>query len=341
MIPRQLTDIKKDVKEDKLPIKPMVPRAADIQTDYKLISKGKLNFGCMPCIFKRTLLGKGATGSVYQAKYQNYPVAVKEFQGESNEVVIHSKLNSPYIVKFIGDGKKKDKNPNFMVTELMQKGSLWDHLFLTMIARENRFDWYILTKIFFDVASSMSYLHHKGLVHGDIRSPNILIDDNNQAKLSDFEYTAKEGMVRRGYDFWAAPELADPNIKHTKKTDIYSFGMLLLEVVSELDCSKGDLGILEIYKRHTPAIIINLIKDCTQTKPEDRPSTDAILLRLVNLLNQINPNNIQFDLKEDPTAQSVLPPLTPKKNNRKLGIFKKDSVMPAKASIQPTLNLVP
>ena len=71
-----------------------------------------------------------------------------------------------------------------LVTELVERGSMWD------VLRDGklRLDWRLRLSIALDAALGMNYLHHKQLMHGDLKTPNLLITTNFHVKVADFRY---------------------------------------------------------------------------------------------------------------------------------------------------------
>lgn len=104
----------------------------------------------------------------------------------------------------------------------------------------------ILSVQIHDIASGMDYLHENGVVHGDLKSLNILVSDSERACLADFglSYVIDVSGLR-GQPFssnhaeggtagFEAPELIDPDnefSRRTKESDVYAFGMVCYEVI--------------------------------------------------------------------------------------------------------------
>src|SRR6185437_8723456 len=93
-----------------------------------------------------------------------------------------------------------------------------------------------------DMASGLAYLHSRSILHRDVKSLNVLLDDYGKAKLTDFglsrtkdETKSKDLLSTKqavGTIQWMAPELFSRNPNYTQKSDIYSFGMTLWELVA-------------------------------------------------------------------------------------------------------------
>ncbi|CAN6338890.1 unnamed protein product [Urochloa humidicola] len=151
----------------------------------------------------------------------------------ASEVRIISRLRHRNLVKLIGwchDGSEL-----LLVYELMPKGSLDKHLY----SADNILSWSVRYKIVLEIASAVLYLHQEWeqcVLHRDIKPSNVMLDEFFNAKLGDFGLARLVEHVRGSH----TTELAgtrgylDPECTATgsfsKESDIYSFGVLLLEV---------------------------------------------------------------------------------------------------------------
>merc|ERR1712193_550296 len=121
-----------------------------------------------------------------------------------------------------------------MGTELMKNGSLLEYL----QGKGRTLKLAQLIDMSAQIASGMAYLESQNYIHRDLAARNVLVGDNNIAKVADFglarvivenEYTAHEGA--KFPIKWTAPEAALRN-KFSIKSDVWSFGILLTEVVT-------------------------------------------------------------------------------------------------------------
>ncbi|KAL7174969.1 hypothetical protein ACSBR2_028718 [Camellia fascicularis] len=194
------------------------------------------------------LIGEGGFGCVYKGRLDSGQlVAVKQLnldglQGNQEfivEVLMLSLLHHRNLVTLIGyctDGEQR-----LLVYEYMAMGSLEDHLFDTEPDKEP-LSWSTRMKIAVGAARGLEYLHCKAsppVIYRDLKSANILLDENFNPKLSDFGL-AKLGPVGdnthvstrvMGTYGYCAPEYAMSG-KLTLKSDIYSFGVVLLELIT-------------------------------------------------------------------------------------------------------------
>ncbi|XP_071682708.1 probable serine/threonine-protein kinase PBL25 [Lolium perenne] len=194
------------------------------------------------------LVGEGGFGRVYKGQLENgQVVAVKQldlngFQGNREflvEVLMLSLLHHPNLVSLVG--YCADGDQRLLVYEYMALGSLADHL-LDTTADQIPLSWYRRMKIAHGTAKGLEYLHEKAnppVIYRDLKSPNILLDEEYNPKLSDFGL-AKLGPVGgkthistrvMGTYGYCAPEYIRTG-QLTIKTDVYSFGVFLLELIT-------------------------------------------------------------------------------------------------------------
>lgn len=218
--------------------------------------------GCSPLVYSyeelriatkdfRYKLGEGGFGTVYKGRLQNQEfVAVKRLEGMLQqekqfraEIVTIGRIHHINLLRLLGFCS--EGNHRLLVYEYMEKGSLDQYLFQddgrACKQIEGVLDWSTRFSICLGVARGIHYLHEECLnciLHCDIKPQNILLDQSFHAKVADFglaylhnrDHTVKVTTVRgtRGY---LAPEWVS-NLPITAKADIYSYGMLIMEVVS-------------------------------------------------------------------------------------------------------------
>ncbi|KAL6657271.1 hypothetical protein ACP70R_005051 [Stipagrostis hirtigluma subsp. patula] len=195
------------------------------------------------------LLGEGGFGRVYKGYLEsvNQVVAIKQLdrnglQGNREflvEVLMLSLLHHPNLVSLIG--YCADGDQRLLVYEYMPLGSLEDHLH-DPSPDKPRLDWNTRMKIAAGAAKGLEYLHDKAnppVIYRDLKCSNILLGEGYHPKLSDFGL-AKLGPVGdkthvstrvMGTYGYCAPEYAMTG-QLTLKSDIYSFGVVLLEIIT-------------------------------------------------------------------------------------------------------------
>lgn len=194
------------------------------------------------------LIGEGGFGSVYKGRLESgLLVAIKKLnlnghQGNKEfimEVLMLSLLHHPNLVTL--KGYCTDGDQRLLVYEYMAMGSLEDHLF-DLRPDKKVLEWSTRLKIAVGAARGLEYLHCKAsppVIYRDLKSSNILLDNEFRPKLSDFGL-AKLGPVGdnthvstrvMGTYGYCAPEYAMSG-KLTLKSDIYSFGVVMLELIT-------------------------------------------------------------------------------------------------------------
>lgn len=195
----------------------------------------------------REELGKGGYGSVYKGKLRSgHDVAVKTLstnkengQDFINEVATLGRIHHVNVVKLVGYCVERSKR--VLVYDLMPNGSLDKYIFDKQSCES--LSWERKYKIAIGVARGIEYLH-KGcdvqILHFDIKPHNILLDENFTPKISDFGlakfFSTEKNSVTltaaRGTIGYVAPELINRSIGQVSyKADVYSFGMLLMEMI--------------------------------------------------------------------------------------------------------------
>ncbi|CAL5397136.1 unnamed protein product [Camellia sinensis] len=206
---------------------------------YNDIVKATKDFDATYCI------GKGGYGTVYKAKLPSANiVAVKKLhslsekadrKGFLNEVRALTEIRHRNIVKLLGFCEHTQHS--FLVYEYLERGSLAAIFNRDEEAKE--LDWPKRVNIIKGIASALSYMHHDctpPIVHRDISSNNVLIDEEYESRISDFgtakllKLDSSNWSALAGTYGYVAPELAY-TMKVTEKCDVYSFGVLALEVI--------------------------------------------------------------------------------------------------------------
>ncbi|KAJ0752039.1 putative protein kinase RLK-Pelle-CrRLK1L-1 family [Helianthus annuus] len=195
------------------------------------------------------VIGHGGFGKVYKGclctDETSHVVAVKRLDSMSNqgapefkaEIEMLSKLRHLHLVSFIGFCD--DNQEMILVYEYMPRGTLYDHLHKA----GTPLSWLQRVKIAIGAAHGLDYLHTgtlHGVIHRDVKSANILIDENWEAKISDFGLS-KIGPASQSFSYvdvsvkgtfgYLDPEYFCTR-KLTRKTDVYAFGVVLFEVLS-------------------------------------------------------------------------------------------------------------
>ncbi|XP_073158642.1 cold-responsive protein kinase 1-like [Henckelia pumila] len=234
---------------------------------YQTLRKVTKNF------HQNNLLGRGGFGPVYLGKLEDgRSVAVKKLsvdksqQGESEflaEVKMITSIQHKNLVRLLGCCSDGDQR--LLVYEYMKNGSL-DNI----IYGKNDFflSWKIRFQIILGIARGLQYLHedaHVRIVHRDIKASNILLDEKFQPRIGDFglarffpedqAYLSTKFAGTLGY---TAPEYAIRG-ELSEKADIYSFGVLVLEIIS---CRKNTDLNLSSEMQYLPEYAWKLYERC-------------------------------------------------------------------------------
>ncbi|KAJ0983560.1 hypothetical protein J5N97_011815 [Dioscorea zingiberensis] len=269
------------------------------------------------------ILGEGGFGPVYKGKLtEGQEIAVKRLSRNSaqgvdefkNEVILIAKLQHRNLVRLLGyciQGVER-----MLVYEYMSKGSLDALLFVK--EQGVHLDWQARLRIIVGIARGLLYLHQDSrfrIIHRDLKASNILLDAEMNPKISDFgmarifgedETINKTRKVVGTYGYMA-PEYALNGI-FSVKSDVFSFGVLVLEIISGqrnkgVYLSEPHLYLLgnawslwnegKALELLDPLIAnsfsevqvlrsINIGLLCVQGIPEDRPIMSSVVLMLCN-----------------------------------------------------------
>ncbi|XP_057512593.1 probable LRR receptor-like serine/threonine-protein kinase RKF3 [Actinidia eriantha] len=200
---------------------------------------------------RENLIGKGGYGNVFRGVLANgSQVALKRFKncavsGDksfTHEVEVIASVKHVNLVGLRGYCTETDPlvgHQRIIVCDLMQNGSLYDHLF--SFGETNKLTWPIRRKIALGTARGLAYLHNgaqPSILHRDVKSSNILLDETFEPKLADFGLAkfTPDGFSHlstkvAGTVGYVAPEYALYG-QLTEKSDVYSFGIVLLEILS-------------------------------------------------------------------------------------------------------------
>lgn len=188
-------------------------------------------------------LGHGTFGTVFKAISQGneYAVKVVSYQTEHQQKLFDQEINIlkklaknkvPHVVQFFGV-QQHDETSMRIIMELMSNGSLED-----VINSDYYNDFTTAEKVKWaaDIAAAIYYLHKLGIRHNDIKSLNVLMDINYNAKLADFGgsnetgfFVKKNPLKSPGTVAWQAPEVLLKD-KYSNASDVYSFGILMWEI---------------------------------------------------------------------------------------------------------------
>ncbi|CAN6227417.1 unnamed protein product [Urochloa humidicola] len=304
------------------------------QVDFAEIKKATNNF------HESMKLGRGGFGAVYGCTLpaaaasrtgQAMKVAVKKFTRELTdrrryedflaEVSIINRLRHKNVVPLVG--WSYNKGEPLLIYEYMNNGSLDQHLFQSGGFGRGRQQqdaigqWVTRYSIARDIATGLQYLHHEHepmVLHRDIKASNIMLNSTFCARLGDFGIACTVDAERNsitgvaGTIGYMAPEHVI-NYKATRQTDIYAFGVVILEIVTgkrNMHVPADDVHITQWVRRlHREGTLLQALDDklipcetdvveeaqrllllglaCTNPNPSSRPSMTEVL-QVINKL---------------------------------------------------------
>ncbi|KAF7061817.1 hypothetical protein CFC21_068481 [Triticum aestivum] len=271
-------------------------------------------------LFVGSKIGEGAHGKVYKGKYGDQIVAIKVLNSGSTpeekvtledrfirEVNMMCKVKHDNLVKFIGACKEPLM---VIVSELLPGMSLKNYL---NSIRPSQLDMHTALGYALNIARAMECLHANGIIHRDLKPDNLLLTANRKKlKLTDFglarEETVTEMMTAEtGTYRWMAPELYSTvtlqrgEKKHyTNKVDVYSFGIVLWELLTNKMPFEGMSNLQAAYAaafkqvrpafpEDTPQELASIVQSCWVEDPAMRPSFSQIIRMLDAFLTTIPP----------------------------------------------------
>ncbi|XP_074333684.1 putative inactive receptor kinase RLK902 isoform X2 [Apium graveolens] len=292
------------------------------------------------------VLGKGTFGTAYKAVLETgVVVAVKRLR----EVAVSEK---EYREKIEGVGKMDHENlvrlrayfysveENLLVYDYMRMGSLSALLHGNRGAGRTPLNWETRSAIALGAARGIAYIHSQGstVSHGNIKSSNVLLTTSYEARVSDFglaQLVGRNNSPNR-LDGYRAPEVTDHR-KVSQKADVYSFGVLLLELLTgkapthallneegvdlprwvqsvvreEWTAEVFDLELLRYQNVEEDMVqLLQLAIDCSAQYPDKRPSMNEVSQRIQELCvsgSQHDPQNdiIDTDSNAPPSSGAV------------------------------------
>jgi serine/threonine protein kinase len=221
-------------------------------------------------------IGRGGFGTVYKGTIRNgRDVAVKVLSAESRqgvrefltEIDVITNVKHPNLVELIGCCV--EGNNRILVYEYLENSSL-DRALLGSNSEPANFTWSIRSAICIGIAKGLAYLHEEiasPIVHRDIKASNILLDKLYNPKIGDFglaklfpDNITHISTRVAGTTGYLAPEYAWHG-QLTKRADIYSFGVLVLEIVSGKSSSRSLLADDKILLEKVSLTIIFTIQN--------------------------------------------------------------------------------
>ena len=204
-------------------------------------------------LLEKEILGSGSYGTVYKAKCDEIMCAAKIifsvlFQVEpiepgrehthplrrfEAECDLLKSIQHPRIVQYLGIYRDPDTNASVLLMELMDEN-------LTRFLKSSSGDipYHIQVNLSYDIAQALAFLHSNEIVHRDLSSNNVLLLAGSRAKITDFGMsklidTSRAQMTKcPGTPAFMPPEALDDSPVYTKKIDNFSFGVLIVQMLT-------------------------------------------------------------------------------------------------------------
>ncbi|KAL0704491.1 hypothetical protein Bca4012_070916 [Brassica carinata] len=273
-------------------------------------------------------LGDGGFGTVYYGKLKDgrsvavkrlYDNNIKRAEQFRNEVEILTGLRHPNLVSLFGCSSKQSREL-LLVYEYVANGTLADHLHGPQ-ANPSLLPWSTRLKIAVETASALKYLHASKIIHRDVKSNNILLDQNFNVKVADFGLSRLFPMDKTHVSTapQGTPGYVDPDYhlcyQLSKKSDVYSFAVVLMELISSLPAVDITRTRQEINLSNMAVVKIQSHKLHEMVDPSLGFDTDTRVKETVIAVAELAFQCLQSDKDLRPCMSHVMETLTKIENN--------------------------
>ena len=276
-------------------------------------------------INKRQPLGHGAYGAVYKAKCDQLPCAAKilhptildptdpgaerVMQRFQLECSVLERIRHPNIVQYLGLCRDPESRLPALLMELLDES-----LTKMLECSQRPLAYFAEVNICHDIALAVAYLHSNDIIHRDLSSNNVLIMAKSRAKVTDFGMSKLAGAAPTmtpltmcpGTLAYMGPEALEEPPRYTKKLDVFSEGVVMIQVCTRLWPEPGprsktvqdlrsptgmlQMPVLELERRknHIDMIdrshpLLTIAMDCLRYQERERPSSEELCQRLAGL----------------------------------------------------------
>ncbi|GLJ16336.1 hypothetical protein SUGI_0276320 [Cryptomeria japonica] len=255
------------------------------------------------------ILGRGCLGSTYKVVMDSrLTVAVKRVKKcntmsrseQEKHMYMLGNLRHPNLVSLRAYFRAKDES--LLVYDYYPNGNLFSliHGTASVEGKAKPLHWTSCLKIAEDMGQGLAYLHSLGVIHGDLKSTNVLIGSDFEACITDYGLTVlglgcdsdadtSDSVAADSFLAYRAPECRCP-LKMTYSADVYSFGVILLEILSGKTPSQALMGMPDLPNwvvsvregdesgsasegsEDKLRVLLNIAMACVSPSPELRPS---------------------------------------------------------------------
>jgi len=234
---------------------------------------------------RERLFAAGGSTDVHVAEFNGKKVSFKTLRPDVRRktfyrgVIVWKRLQHPNIVPFIGV-PAEDPTPA-VIYDWMEHGGITEYL------RQHQEADQMGLRLLWDVAEGLHHLHSYSIVHGDLKSSNVLIDENGHARLMGYglapivpgnqSVDSLQDASLTATPTWAAPEISEGG-PVTKAGDIFTFAMVVVETFTERLLSANCYNAVSTGGHpQRPAVLSddlwNLMQGCWNRDPERRPTS--------------------------------------------------------------------
>ncbi|GAC1389948.1 MAG: hypothetical protein NVSMB38_05880 [Ktedonobacteraceae bacterium] len=242
----------------------------------------------LDCYELRQLAGRGGMADVYRGfdtRFQR-DIAVKVFKREDEELLrrfvrearLMASLHNPHLMPVFDTGMDEvDGIPHYyIVMPFMEGGTLRSRI------RRDPIPLADACRYLREIADALDYIHLQGIIHRDIKSSNVLLDADGNSYLSDFGIArttsdatqlTSTGNVLGTVDY-VAPELFEPNRRADARSDLYSLGILVFEMVTgQLPFSaENQIAVVNMHMNRRPPLPSSISQNIS-------PQVERVILR--------------------------------------------------------------
>lgn len=287
-----------------------------------------------------------ADGRVVAVKrlYENNFKRAEQF---INEVEILTRLRHQNLVTLFGCTSRRSQEL-LLVYEYIPNGTVADHLHGKR-AKSGLLSWPVRLKIAVETADALAYLHKSDIIHRDVKTNNLLLDNDFHVKVADFGLSRlfPNNVTHVSTAPQGTPGYVDPEYYQcyqlTEKSDVYSFGVVLIELISSLqavdtnrhrhDINLSNMAVNKIQNhtlhelvdsslgfqangsvRRMVTLVAELAFRCLQQEKDMRPSMAEVLEALKGIQNEdLNAHKVEIvDLSMDEDAVLLKDSITPR-----------------------------